>query len=235
MRKIPVLLAREFGAYFHSSIAYVVLTVFLVSSGFFFCFYLVQHQQATLGHCLGSMAVILLFLSPIITMRLFSEEVNTGTMETLMTDPVTDAEVVAAKFFSALGFYIVLLLPTLSYVFVLRDVGNPDMGPVISGYIGLVLMGCLFLSVGMFFSAMTKNQIIAAVMGFISLMLMWIIGASARGDMPILKILSYIGIFGHFNAFRMGLIDSRGIIYYLSSTVLFLFLTVRVVESKRWR
>lgn len=236
MRKIPILVKREFISYFFSPTAYIILTVFLAISGFFFSNILVLSQEATMRYLLSNIAVILLFISPIITMRLLSEEKKSGTIESLMTDPVTDTDVVLGKFLGAVGFYIILLIPTLAYVIVLKIVGKPDFGPIITGYLGLILLGSVFLSIGIFASSLCKNQIIAAVVSFVVLLFMWIIGfASETSNTAVAKITSYISIFEHFDTFRRGIIDTRDLIYYISTCSLFLFLTVKAVESRKWK
>ncbi len=236
MKKIPTLLRRELIGYFCSPIAYIVLVVFLVISGYFFWYILWATMEASLRFTLSNMSIILLFISPAITMRLLAEEKRSGTLETLMTDPVTDAEVVLAKFFASIVFYIFLLLPTLSYVFILKLIGNPDMGIIWAGYAGLVLIGGLFLSIGLLSSAMTANQIISAIVGFVALLLFWVVGfVSELGTSTLNKVLGYIGFFGHFDSFRKGIIDTRDVIYFVTAITLFLFLTVRVVESRKWK
>ena len=236
MKKIPLVFWREFSSYFFSPIAYIVLAVFLIISGYFFSVILNFSQEATLRYALGNISIILLFLSPLISMRLLAEEKRSGTMETLMTDPVTDGEVVLGKFLASFCFYLTLLLPTLLYALILKVIGNPDPGPIFTGYLGLVLMGSVFLAVGLLASSFTDNQMIAAVVSFVTLLLFWVIDWSAGGSSTTLaKVLSYLGIFRHFDSFSKGIIDTRDIIYYLSTTALFLSLTVRVVEARRWR
>jgi ABC-2 type transport system permease protein len=223
-------------AYFFSPVAYVVIVVFLVVSGYFFQKMLFLTNEATLRYSLAISQFVLSILTPVITMRLLSEETKTGTMETLMTAPVTDFEVVFGKFLAAWGLYGVMLTPTLLYIAALSWVGNPDIGPIISSYIGLILMGAMFVSVGLLVSALTKNQIVSAVIGIGALMILWFAGYYvAGGEGWSSEILRYIGTFGHWDTFTKGLIDTRDIIYYASLTALFIFITVRVVESRKWR
>ncbi|MCD5402054.1 ABC transporter permease [candidate division NPL-UPA2 bacterium] len=231
MRKIPTLFYREFRSMFFSPIAYIVLTLFLVVSGYFFSMVLHFTREASLRFTLHNMAFVLLFISPMLTMRLLAEERKSGTIETLMTDPVTDMEVVLSKFFAVLSFYLIILAPTLLYVVILKLIGNPDFGPILSGYLGLILIGCVFLSIGLFASSLTKNQIVSAVISLVILLLLWVIGWAS----DISKVAGYLSLFEHFEDFRKGVIDTRNIIYYLSTCVLFLFLTVRVVEARKWR
>ena len=230
MKKVLVLFTREFQAYFHSPIAYVVLTTFLIISGYFFSMILSFTEEATLRYTLSNMAITLLFICPLITMRLLAEERNSGTIETLMTDPVREVEVVLGKFFAALLFYITLLVPTGSYIIILKLIGNPDTGPMISGYIGLVLIGAVFISIGVFASSLSKNQIVAGVITLVSLLLLWVIGwAGELAPGTLSKVLAYLGFFDHFEDLQRGIIDTKDIIYYVTTAILFLFLTVRIL------
>ena len=236
MKKIYVLFIREFQAYFFSPVAYVVLATFLIISGYFFSVILSVTQEASLRYTLSNMAITLLFISPLITMRLVAEERRSGTIETLMTDPVREIDVVVGKFLAGIFFYIMLLVPTLVYVVILKVVGSPDMGPIISGYVGLVLMGLVFISIGVLASSLSKNQIVSGVISLVSLLLLWVIGwAGEVGPGKFAKIFAYLGFFDHFEPFKKGIIDTKDIIYYVTSAVLFLFLTVRVLETRKWK
>jgi len=237
MRSVPTLFVREWKSFFFSPTAYIVITVFLALAGYFFFGNLSFSRQATLRPTLDVFAIVLLFVTPIITMRLLAEEARSGTIETLLTAPVRDVEVVLGKFFASLAFLICMLLPTGYYVAVLAKVGSPDYGQIISGYIGLVLVGCVFLSVGLLCSAATKNQIVAAVVAFVALLILWILGALGQlaQQQGLKELLEYIGFFRHFDSFQKGLIDTRDVIYMLSVTTFCLFLTVRVVETRKWR
>ena len=236
MKKVLVLFTREFQAYFFSPMAYVVLTAFLVISGYFFSIILHYTQEATLRYVLSNMAVTLLFICPLLTMRLLAEERKSGTIETLMTDPVRDVEVVIGKFLAALCFYVILLVPTAVYVVILKIVSAPDAGPLISGYLGLLLMGGVFISIGLFASSLSKNQIIAGVICLIALLLFWVIGwAGEAMSGGFSKVLVYIGFFEHFEGFQKGIIDTRDVIYYVTTAALFIFLTVRILETRKWK
>lgn len=237
MRKVIPLFWREFKAYFFSPIAYVILTLFFLISGYFFSLILGATREATLRYVLGNMNIVLLFLSPLITMRLLAEEKRTKTIEVLLTDPVTEIEVVLSKFFAALSFYVMLILPTgIFYTCILKRIGNPDLGPIFSGYLGLVLLGSVFLSIGLFASSLAPNQIISAVVGFIILLLFWVIGWSSPFVKGISgKILDYLGFFSHFDTFSKGIINTKDVIYYLTVTILFLFFTIQVVAARRWK
>ena len=236
MRKVLALFVREFQAYFFSPMAYVVLSAFLVVSGYFFYMILHVTQEATLRYVLSNMAITLLFICPLVTMRLIAEERKSGTIETLMTDPVREVDVVLGKFFAALSFYVVLLIPTVLYVIILKVIGNPDMGPVIGGYVGLVLIGGVFISIGVFASSLSKNQIVAGVICLVALLLLWVIGwAGEAGAGRLSRVFAYLGFFEHFQDFQKGVIDTKDVVYFLSTSILFLFLTVRVLETRKWR
>ncbi len=236
MRNVIALTRRELNACFLSPMAYVAATFFLFISGVYFYNILIYTREVELRYTLESISFFLMCVTPLVTMRLLAEEKKSGTMEVLMTAPVTDLQVVLAKFFGAAGFYLAMLVPTGAYVVFLAVVGEPDYGPIISGYIGLLLMGALFISVGLFVSSLTSNQIIAAIVTFISLICLWIAGFLAmRTAGPFSHFLKYIGAFHHLDSFRKGVIDTRDLIYYLSLTVFFLFLSVRSLETRKWR
>ncbi|HHT9131197.1 MAG TPA: ABC transporter permease [Candidatus Tripitaka californicus] len=227
---------REMISYFYSPIAYIVIAVFLLSSGYFFARILALSQQATLMYSLANTQVILSILAPVITMRLLSEEVKSGTIEMLMTAPVTDFEVVFGKFLAALCLYLVMLAPTLLYVVFLGWVGDPDMGPIISSYIGLALMGAMFVSIGLLMSALTRNQIVAGVLGIVTLVILFYLGFAVSGTEGwYVPVLQYVGTYDHWEPFTKGLVDTKDVIYYVSITVLCLFITIRTLESSKWR
>ena len=184
MRNVSTIYQRELLSYFYSPIAYVVISVFLIASGFFFAGNLQFWQEASLKGSLDSIQFFLLLLTPVITMKLFSDESKSGTMETLMTSPVTDFDVVFGKFLAALSLYAVMILPTWIYVLFLSIFGNPDFGPIFSSYIGLILMGGLFVSIGLLVSSLTKNQVVAAVIGIVSLIKISKIGFFVRWGYP---------------------------------------------------
>jgi len=193
-------------------------------------------QETTLRYSLAYTQFILSILTPVITMRLMAEENKTGTIEPLMTAPVTDFEVVFGKFLAAWALYNVMIAPTAFYIAFLAWVGNPDYGAIIASYIGLILMGGLFVSIGLLVSAVTKNQIVAAVIGIVALLILLVIGlASAGNEGWLYSTLKYIGTYDHWETFTKGIVDTRDVVYYVSFTALLLFIVVRIVESRRWR
>ncbi len=236
MTSVGTIFQREINSYFLSPIAYVVVAVFMVFSGYFFSVMLGITQESTLRYSLAYTQFILSILTPVITMRLLAEENKTGTIEPLMTAPVTDFEVVFGKFLAAWALYNVMVAPTALYIIFLAWVGSPDYGTIIASYIGLVLMGGLFISIGLLVSAVTKNQIVAAVIGIVALLILLVIGlASAGNEGWFYSVLRYIGTYDHWDTFTKGIVDTRDVIYYASFTALLLFIIVRIVESRRWR
>jgi ABC-2 type transport system permease protein len=259
MRNIFAIAERELKTYFVSPIAYVVLTMFVFLSGVFFNFFLsTMAQLATnramqaaqggqvpepfdmpgwvAGNFLNYISFVMLFLLPMITMALFSEEKKRGTIELLLTAPITDLQVVLGKFFAAAGFYIVLLLTTLLEMAVLYGYSTPASGPILTAYLGLLLYGLALLALGMFISTLTENQIVAAVLTFGMILLFWLIDALARNAGETVKaVLGYLSILSHLNDFLMGVVSTSHIIFYLSLTLVGVFLTYRSLDSLRWR
>lgn len=236
MTSTGTIFQREIHSYFLSPIAYVVIAVFMVFSGYFFSVMLGISQETTLRYSLAYTQFILSILTPVITMRLLAEENKTGTIEPLMTAPITDFEVVFGKFLAAWALYNVMIVPTAFYIIFLAWVGNPDYGAIIASYVGLILMGGLFVSIGLLISAVTKNQIVAAVIGIVALLILLVIGlASAGSEGWFYHTLRYIGTYDHWETFTKGIIDTRDVIYYVSFTALLIFIAVRIVESRRWR
>ncbi len=249
MRKIPTVARREFSAYFFSPIAYVVGTVFLAAAGFFFYFILSLSRQASLRYTFDIFGFLVVFVAPVLTMRLLAEEKRSGTMEILMTAPVTDWDVVLGKFLACMGYYLALLAATLCYVLVLAKVGSPDYWQMAAGYLGLVLLGCLFISFGMIASALSANQIVAALVGFVPLFILFIISSvvpeperyavpTSAGEQirkVVFAALRYVGVADHLEGFYKGMVDTRDVIYFVSLSLFFLFLTVRITESRKWK
>lgn len=254
MKVYPVF-KKEMCSYFGSPIAYIVLTIFSVICGYFFYsifgfFNFVSMQAAmnpmmagelnvnegVLRPLFSNISVIMLLMMPLLTMRLFSEEKKSGTIELLLTYPVRDGEVLVGKYLAALAVFAIMLVTTLLYPVLLTKFSEPEAGPILSTYLGLLLLGASFIAVGILASSMTENQIIAAVVTFGALLIFWIIGWSTDLAGPELKkVLSHLSIIDHFDNFSKGVIDTKDVIFYLNFIVLFLFLTMRSLESKRWR
>jgi len=254
--KIWAIVKREITSYFTSPIAYVILAIFALLTGYFFyvriqlyTFLSLQFmryqgyiQSLNIGDFIikplyANLGVILLLLIPIITMKSYAEEKRNGTKELIMTSPVTITEIVIGKFLSACIVFLAMLILTLSVPIILGSYASADKGILITTYIGMFLLGASMISIGMFASSITENQIVAAVIAFGILLLFWAIGWVSHGVNPALSsLLNYLSLIDvHFQNLLKGLIDTRDIVYYFSFIFFFLFLTHRVLESERWR
>lgn len=236
MSKIWAIAKKELYSYFVSPIAYIVLATFLVLSGYFFWIILIYSQQAELRGLIYNMGVILVFISPMITMRLIAEEKKSGTIEFLFTSPVRTTDIVLGKYLAAVGLFLALVLITGAYPLILGIFGNPDWGPVITAYLGFILLGMTFLAVGLFGSTLTENQIVATVISFTILLLLWVIawvGDIGSGS-KLAGFLSNFSVFDHFEDFAKGIINTTHIYFYLAVTFFFLFLSTQVLERRKW-
>lgn len=243
MRKLAAIVGREWRAYFFSPLAYVILAAFLVMNGmiFYAIVSFLNLPTAPKGQALPYLFtntyfwLFNLFVVPIIAMRLFAEERKSGTLELLLTAPVSDAEAVVGKFIGALGFFLTLWAPTLVYVWILRSQTTIDLGPVAAGYLAIALLGGYFLSVGTFASTLTKNQIVAAILTFGILIPIFSAGLLENmvGDAKTRTALGYLNLWDHMDEFSRGVVDSRRLIYYLSATAFFLFLSVISLAAKK--
>jgi ABC-2 type transport system permease protein len=237
MRTIAALTGKEFRSYFHSPIAYIYLVVFIAFTSWFYFRGFFVMNTATMRGFFSLMPWTFLFLIPAVTMRLWAEEKKLGTMEVLMTWPVREHEAVLGKYFAGLGLLLVSLLLTLPLTATVFLVGGPDPGPVLTGYLGLVLMGGAYLAIGLFASSLTENQIVAFIFGVIMTFALFIVGedfiiVAAPGWLA--PILNFLGLGAHFSSIGRGVIDSRDVIYYLSVIFFFLYLNVRRIESRKW-
>jgi ABC-2 type transport system permease protein len=235
--------AKELRAYFTSMLAYVVLSIFLVLSGYYFYtnlvfFVLMGGMDLPRGlwqYQFHDTRQILLFVIPFLTMRLFAEEKKLGTIELLMTAPLRDSEVVLGKFFGSVLVVLVMFAFTLYYPLLLVLYGDPDLGPFFSGYLGLLLLAVSSLAVGLFASSVTSNQILSVVVGGGIVLALWFLGAAASLlPAAVGGAVAYFSSANYLSDFVRGIIDLRGIVYYLSITALFLFLAVRALENSRW-
>jgi ABC-2 type transport system permease protein len=252
------LLRKELAVYFATPIFYITGFFFLVLAGYFFytnvLYYSIISFQAaqqagnpqvaaqlnpnTMVYrpLFAVLAIVLLFLVPILTMRLLAEEKRSGTAELLFTYPITDWAVILGKFLSALMVYLIFLAFTLSYSLALNFVTRLDWGAIGAGYLGLVLLGAAALALGLFASSLTENQIVAGVAGFALLLLFWIIGwVQELGTGQLGKVIQQLSLLDHYDNFTKGVIDTRDLTYCLSFISFFLFLTKRQLESRRWR
>jgi ABC-2 type transport system permease protein len=224
---------KEFKTYFVSPIAYIVISVFLLVTGWFFFSTFFIYNQADMRSFFSLLPLVFAFIVPAITMRLFSEELSAGSYETLLTMPVTFTDVVLGKYMAAVAFVAAMLVPTLSYPIFISFLGQLDWGPVIGGYTGALLLGATFSAVGLFSSSLTKNQIIAFIIGTaicfaLSLVerMLFFVPADA------VKILEYLGANYHFQNISKGIIDSRDILYFVSMSFIALYGTSLVIQRK---
>ncbi|HHL39707.1 MAG TPA: ABC transporter permease [Deltaproteobacteria bacterium] len=258
MRNIYLLFVKELRSYFSSPIAYVVIAMFLAITGYLFyglfAYFsklsfqaqidptlarqanLLNVTESVIRPLFGIISMIMLIMTPLITMRQFSEEKKSGTIELLLSYPVTDTQVLAGKFLSCLGVLGAMLLASLIFPALVMYFGEPETGPIITGYLGLFLLGASFIALGLFASSLTENQIIAATISFGVLFLFWMLSMSVPFVTPgIGRFLAYVSITQHVESFAKGVIDTEDVIYYAIFIFLFLFLTLRMLESKRWR
>ncbi|MBW2038917.1 MAG: ABC transporter permease subunit [Deltaproteobacteria bacterium] len=255
MKRVWAVWKKELRSYFVSPIAYVVCTGFLVITGYFFYNniiyygilslqaqsnpYMIEHLNVTemvIYPIFVNASIVFIFLVPLLTMRLFSEEKKAGTIEFLLTYPVRDIEALLGKFGACLSIYLLILGLDFFHPLIVAAFGKPELGPLISGYLGLFLLGVAFISFGIFASSLTENQIVAAVITFGGILLFWGLGWS-KDLVPTLlgDILAHLSLLNHLRSFAKGVIEVKGVVYYLSFSFFFLFLTMRSLESKRWR
>jgi len=238
MRNLYYIARRELGAYFVSPMAYVVGGIYLAVMGGMFGLLLYYSRQATLSYLFyhGVTLLFLVLVTQVLTMRLLAEEQRQGTLELLLTSPIRDWEIVLGKYVASLGVFAAMVLLTASYPMLLLRIGNPDVGPMLSSYLGYVRLGAAMLAIGVFASSVTQNQIVAAVLGIGINLLLWLSGSLGEVVGPRLRaVVEYLPLFDHYTDFVRGIIDTQAIIYFLSVVALFLFLSTRVVESRRWR
>jgi gliding motility-associated transport system permease protein len=257
MRNVFTIVGKELRAYFVSPIAYVVLTGFLLLGGWFFFNLLsrfslmltlyTQFQGGEAANRLNlndyviaplmhNLSIVLVILVPMITMRSFAEEKKNGTYELLLTSPLRTGELVLGKFLASFLFLCIMIGLTGVYPIILLVYGNPEIGVMVAGYLGLLLVATVFVAMGLLTSSFTENQIIAAVSGLVATLLLYIIGWPADSAGNVLgSLLRYLSVTEHFADMVKGIIDTRGLVYFGSLIVLALFLTQRSVESLRWR
>lgn len=255
MKGFAAIYRKELYSLFASPIFYVVAVVFLLISGYFLysavAYYNILSFQASqnpmalkqlnttdmvIRPFLMDVSIVLLLISPLLTMRLYAEERKSGTIELLFTYPVSDLSTLLAKFLAVLSAFLIILAGTLPGMFLLGYVGDPNWKALLCGYLGVALLGGAFLALGLFTSSLTQNQIVAAVLSFGALLMFWIIGwLKNLVDPGMARFVDYISITRHFESFTKGVLDTRDLIYYLLFIVLFLFFTLRQMESYRWR
>jgi ABC-2 type transport system permease protein len=254
MNNVLAIAHRELKAYFGSPIAYIVIGFFSLLFGYFFYALLVYFdrtsmQMAGMGGPQSvnineqlirpvflNSSVIVLFVLPLVTMRTYSEEKRSGTIELLLTAPLTDFQIIMGKFLGAMALYAAMLAVTLIHIGVLFAFGEPEWRPVVTAYLGMLLMGGCFISLGLLISSLTKNQIVAGMITFAVFLMLWVINWIASFTGPTTQaVLNYLSITGHLDDFTNGVLDTRHLVYYFSFIAFGLFLTARSVDTERWR
>ena len=244
---------KEMKSYFSSPIAYIVIGLWALMYGYFFVallsFFVRQSMQMgqfgpqsmnvnqqLIKPLLQNVTILILFLMPMVTMRTYSEEKRSGTIELLLTSPVTDFQIIVGKFLGAMALYGVLLLVTLPHILLLFLYGQPEWKPIVTAYVGLMLLGGCFISVGLLISSLTRNQIVAGISTFAVFLLLWIITWIGSFSGPAVdQLTQYLSIIDHLEDFSKGVIDTKHLIYYVSFITFGLFLTAKSVDSERWR
>jgi ABC-2 type transport system permease protein len=238
LRTIGLIALKELKSYLGSPMAYIVTAVFLALSGSFFAAYLAEtaYSDTSIKGFLDAGQLLILLFAAVLTMRLIAEERKLGTWELLLTAPARDLEIVLGKFAGSLAVLTAMLALTLYYPILLIVLGDPDLGPIATSYLGLFLLGSAALAIGLFTSSVTSNQIVSAVLAGGILFALWFLGPAARyAPGAVGELLSYLSLSHHFADFVRGIVDSRAVVYYLSVTALFLYLATRSVETDRWR
>ena len=254
MRNVFTICGKEVKAYFTSPIAYLLMGLFGLITGFMFysaTVYFInagtQQQmsgqngpmdvgQYVIAPLLGNAGVIGLFLVPLISMRLFAEEKRSGTIELLLTSPISDWEIILGKWLGAMTMYLAVISMTAIDIGLLFAWSTPDWRPIVTGYLGLILQGATVLAIGTFISTTTKNQIIAGAATFSICLLLWVLSwVSSYNEAGWAQAVAYCSILTHFEPFSKGIVDTKDLIFYCSAIFLGLFLSVRSLESLRWR
>ena len=244
MSRLLALTKRELSAYFFAPVPWVLTFFFLLLTWFFF-----QWEVSTLyvavsySPVFAALDFILLFLLPLLTMNSVAEERSRNTIESLLTAPVRDWQVILSKWLGTFAFYVTMLLPTLVYWAVLayigREIGKPDTGPILTAYLGALFLGGLYIAIGIFASSLTENSLMSAFLAFFLLISMLFVGLLPfmRDSAPewLQRAAQYMSQQGHFAEFLKGRIDLHDVVYFVSMTVFFLFLAVRSLESRKWR
>lgn len=231
--EIRTVMKKDLRSYFNSPIAYIVITVFIGWTGFLFFLNFFDINQAELRNLFSIMSFMFSIAIPAITMRLFAEERQSGSIEMLLTMPVSVQDVVIAKFLAGLVFSMVMVSPTLIYLLTVILVGSPDPGPVIGGYVGIFFLAAAYTAIGLLASSLTRNQIIALITGWAICVPLWGIDWVARFIPAKLSFIAGLGIDYHFHSIERGIIDSRNVIYFLSVIAISLLLTKKVIEERR--
>ncbi len=255
MRNALTIARREIAAALASPVAYVLFGAFAFLFGYFFADYLQSFVEAgmrmsrmgggsggtldvnsdLIRWLMASAAILVLFLMPLLSMRTVSEEIRSGTIELLLTAPVTDGQIVFGKFLAAFALYGVMLAMTLLHLAVLFWYSQPEVAPILAAYLGLALLGAALLALGLFFSSLTRNQIVAGLLTFGALLVLWLLEFAGQRGGAGGRLLAYLSVTGHLEDFARGVITIRDLVFYLSFAGFWLFLTRESLRSRRWR
>ena len=255
MSNILTIAQKELRYYFASPIAYVVIGLFAVLFGVFFVSSLnfllrvslqtsmmqdappININEYMIRPLLGNTGVIMLFVLPMITMRSYAEEKRSGTIEMLLSSPLTNLQIILGKFVGALSLFVLMFAITAIHIGFLFWYGEPELAPILTGYLGLLLMGASFISIGLLISSTTENQVVAGMVTFAVLLLFWVINwlGDPTGGSTASQVLAYLSVLNHFDDFSKGVVDTSHVAYYVSFITFSLFLTAKSVDSERWR
>jgi ABC-2 type transporter. len=226
---------KELRSYFSSPVAYALIGLFVLLSSIFFILINLQQSYADFSGNLSTMSFLLLFIIPILTMRVLAEEKKNGTEVFLVTSPASITDIVVGKYLAAFTVFLVMVVITFIYPIILFSFGKPPFAQLMGAYIGFILLGAAFIAVGVFASSLTESQVVAAIIGVVSLLVMWLMDniAGFVGGF-IAKILNWFSLLSRYDEFNRGILNLSPIIYYLSFIAVFIFLTIQVIERRRW-
>jgi len=231
-----VISRREVRTYFNSPVAYIVVPVFVIITGYLFFTQLFLEKQADMRGFFNIMPLLFMFMIPAITMRLLADEKSSGTLELLITMPVRDWEVVLGKFLAAMALLCTAIGLTLVFAITVKSLGPLDRGPAIGGYLGLVLMGGAYVAIGVMASALTRNSIVSFIVAFAISFALYLLGRLTQFlPQALQKLVAFLSIDGHFENIGRGVVDSRDVIYYLSVMTVCLLIATLSLESRRWK
>ena len=237
IRNVLAIIEREMRSYFVSPVAWVVTAMFIAMWGFLFAAIVASSRTADIRPLLNNFSVTFLLAGPLLTMRLIADEARTGTLELLLTQPIREVELVLGKYVASVVFLLFMLLITAFFPLLMMIFGNPDKGPILAGYLGVILQGMAFLSIGLIASALTQNQIVAAVMTFVTLLILWLSDALANTVLggSAAAVVKYISITQRFQDMPKGIIDTKDVVFFLAIPIGCLFITTQIIAARRWR
>ncbi|MBI4213063.1 MAG: ABC transporter permease [Chloroflexi bacterium] len=234
IRNIIAITERELRSYFVSPVAWVVTAFFVAIWGILFFAIVTSGREAVLRPLLSNFSITFLFVGPFLTMRLIAEEAKTGTLELLLTQPIREVELVVGKYLASLGFLAFMLAVTLYFPTLLEVFGDPDRGPMMAGYLGILLQGMAFMAIGLIASSLTQNQIIAAAVTFVVLLLLWLADVLTLGGAAA-EVARFISISQRSQDMLRGVVDTKDVVFFFTVIVGCLFVTTQIISARRWR